>query len=204
MNPRKAAACALILAPLIGGCAALQPPRVESPTLYLLDAQLAAAVPRSQRGLVLAVEAPRARPGFATPQMAYVRQPPKLDYYAKNRWVDTPSRMLAPLLAQALAQSGSFHAVVQTPSLVAADLRLDTELIRLQQDFATEPSRVQLTLRAQLIDVKTNKVLAAKEFDEVEPAPSDDAYGGAVAANRALQRLLDQLSDFCVAASGGR
>ena len=204
MNPKKAAATSAMLALLLAGCTALQPPRRESPTLYLLDAQLAAAVQRPERGLVLTVDSPRARPGFATPQMAYVRQPHKLEYYAKNRWVDTPAHMLAPLLVQALAQAGGFRAVVQAPSPVAADLRLDIELIRLQQDFATQPSRVQLTLRAQLIDVNANKVLAAKEFDEAESAPSEDAYGGAIAANRALQRVLAQLSEFCAAATGGR
>jgi len=204
MNPKKAAATSAMLALLMAGCAALQPPRIENPTLYVLDAQPAAAAQRPQRDLVLAVDPPRARPGYSTPQMAYVRQPHKLDYYAKNRWVDTPARMLAPLLARALAQSGGFRAVVHAPSSVAADLRLDTELIRLQQDFTTQPSRVQLTLRALLVDVRTRQALAAEEFDEIETAPSDDAYGGAIAANRALQRLLGQLSSFCTVESGGR
>ena len=56
----------------------------------------------------------------------------------------------------------------------------------------------------QLIDTHSNKILAAKELDEIESAPSEDAYGGAIAANRALQRLLGQLSEFCFTASGGR
>jgi cholesterol transport system auxiliary component len=189
---------------LLAACSALQPPRVERPALYLLDAQLAASAPRPQRGRVLAVEPPRARAGFATAQIAYVRQPHKLEYYANNRWVDTPARMLAPLLAQALALGGGFRAVVQAPSPLAADLRLDSELIRLQQDFSTLPSRVQLTLRAQLLDVNASRILATEEFDIIEGAPSDDAYGGAIAANRALQRLLQRLNEFSVAASAAR
>lgn len=189
---------------LMASCAALQPPRVESPTLYLLEARPAAAAKRPQQDLVLAVNPPSARPGFDTPQIAYVRQPHKLDYYMKNRWVDAPSRMLAPLLVQALAQAGSFRAVVQAPNPIPADLRLDTELIRLQQDFGTQPSRVQLTLRVQLYDLSRKKVLGAREFDEAENATSDDAYGGVIAANRALQRVLGQLTDFCVAESANR
>ena len=106
--------------------------------------------------------------------------------------------MLEPLLVQAMEQTGSFRAVVRRPGAVPADIRLDTELIRLQQDFVTRPSRVQLTLRAQLIDVRGQKVLAVKQFDEVENAASDNAYGGVTAANRAVQRMLDQLADFCV------
>jgi hypothetical protein len=35
-------------------------------------------------------------------------------------------------------------------------------------------------------------------FDDSENAASDDAYGGVVAANLMLQRVLSQLADFCV------
>ena len=201
MNLTKASAVPLLLATLMAGCTALQPPRADSPTLYLLNAQPAGVAARPQRELALSIGTPRARPGFATPQMAYVRRPPRLDYYAKNRWVDTPARMLSPLLLQALAQAGGFRAVVPEASAVGTDLRLDTELIRLQQDFVAQPSRVQLALRAQLIDLKARKVIATKEFDAEETAPSEDAYGGAVAANRALARVLDEVVDFCSAAS---
>ena len=92
----------------------------------------------------------------------------------------------------------SFRAVVHTSSAVPANVRLDTELIRLQQDFSTQPSKIQFTLRAQLIDVTDKRVLAVNVFDDSENAASDDAYGGVVAANLMLQRVLSQLADFCV------
>jgi cholesterol transport system auxiliary component len=136
--------------------------------------------------------------------MVYVRQPYELEYFATNRWADTPSRMLGPLLAQGLEQTGTFRAVVQTPSAVPADLRVDTELIRLQQNFSTRPSRVELTLRAELIDVRGKRVLATRLFEEAENAPTDDAYGGVTAANLALGRMLGQLADFCVVESDSR
>jgi cholesterol transport system auxiliary component len=115
-----------------------------------------------QRDLVLEVALPRAWPGFDTAQMAYVRQPYELDYFAASRWADTPPRMLGPLLARALEQTGSFRAVVQMPSTVPADFRVDTELVRLQQDFGVRPSRVELTLRVQLIDVRGKRVAATR------------------------------------------
>jgi cholesterol transport system auxiliary component len=76
-------------------------------------------------------------------------------------------------------------------------LRLDTELIRLQQNFGTRPSQVELALRAQLVDVRSRRVLATAEFEEVEITPREDAHGGVIAANRALQRLPARLADFC-------
>jgi cholesterol transport system auxiliary component len=186
---------------LLAGCTGLSAQPAVSQTIYVLEAQRATAPAQVKRTLVLAVSPPHARPGFDTPQIAYVRQPHELNYFTASRWADTPARMLGPLLAQAMEQTGGFRAVVQTPSAVPADVRLETELIRLQHDFTTQPSRVQLTLRAQLIDVRRQRVLAVKQFDEVENAASDDAYGGVSAANRVVQRMLGQLADFGVSES---
>jgi cholesterol transport system auxiliary component len=107
--------------------------------------------------------------------------------------------MLKPLLVQALQQR--FSSVVSTQGIIPANLRLDTELIRLQQNFTSKPVRIQLTLRAQLIDIKDRRVIATRLFDETENTDSDDAYGGVIATNRALQRILDQLTEFCSNAS---
>jgi cholesterol transport system auxiliary component len=200
---RRAGALA-IWAVLLAGCVGMQPPQAEAPAIYVLDARPAAKPARPQRDLMLVVSAPRARAGFDTAQMAFVREPHELEYFAKSRWADTPSRMLAPLLVQALEQTGGFRAVVQAPSAVPADLRLDTELIRLQQNFGTRPPQVEIALRAQLVDLRSRRVLATAEFEEVEPTTREDAYGGVIAANRALQRLLARLADFSAEQSGGR
>lgn len=203
----KSSLCVVVwacLAASLAGCTALQAPKVESPSLYQLETRPAMTVKWTARESILTVGTPAARPGFDTPQMAYVRQAHKIEYFVKNRWIDTPSRMLAPLLAQALEQAGGFRAVLHPDSQAPADLRLDTELIRLQQDFSTHPSRMELTLRAQLYDLKGRRVLATRVFDITENAASEDAYGGVIAANRALERLLEQVSEFCFTESGVR
>ena len=189
---------------LLAACAAVQPPEADHASTYVLEAMPAAGAPRPKRDLVLELSVPRARPGFDTPLMAYTQRTNALEYFAKNRWADTPARMLAPLLVQALDHSGGFRAVVQEPSLAAAELRLDTELVRLQQDFSARPSRVRFTVRAQLIDVGARRVLTSAEFDETEVAPSDDPYGGVIAANRALGRLLERLAEFCAETPAAR
>jgi cholesterol transport system auxiliary component len=192
---------ALVSLLLLTGCTSLSAPHATSENIYVLEVQRATKPAQVQRNLVLAISEPQTRPGFDTPQIAYVQQPHELGYFVTSRWADTPARMLQPLLVQAMEQTGSYLAVVQVPGAVPADIRLDTELIRLQHDFVTRPSRAQLTLRAQLVDVRGQRILAVKQFDEFENAASDNAYGGVTAANRALQRVLDQLADFCVNAS---
>ena len=43
----------------------------------------------------------------------------------------------------------------------------------------------------------TQRVLASREFDETITAASEDAYGGVVAANRAVQIAMEKLANFC-------
>jgi cholesterol transport system auxiliary component len=189
---------ALASALLLAGCTGFSAPQVTSENIYVLEALRVTKPANVKRNLVLAISEPQARPGFDTSRMVYVQLPHELNYFVTSRWADTPAHMLEPLLVQAMEQTGSFRAVVQTPGAVPADVRLDTELIRLQHDFVTRPGRVRLTLRAQLIDVRGQRILAVKQFDESEDAASDNAYGGVTAANRVLQGMLDQLADFCV------
>lgn len=188
--------CGIIFTTLITGCTALQAPRFEDTHTYLLEAPPVSAAVKSDQ--VVAISMPVSRPGFDTPKMAYQKQPFELEYFATHRWADTPARMLRPLLIQVLEPA--FRAVTQTSS--PADLRLDSELIRLEQDFTGSPSRIRLTIRAQLIDMRSKQVIATGLFDEYEEA-GNDAYGGVQAANRALARTLSQLSQFCLNASAG-
>lgn len=189
----------LACAGLLAACTGLQPqPALEQKT-FLLEAGPAANPPHPIADLIIEVDMPRARAGYDSDQMAYTRRAGEIEYFTRSRWADTPAHMLAPALAQALEASGAFRTVVRAPSPVSGNLRLDTELIRLQQDFSVHPSRVDIAVRALLIGRSPAGVLASAQFEEVEPAPSNDPYGGVIAANRALSRLVGRIAEFCAA-----
>lgn len=183
---------------LLAACSNFTAPQSVNQNIYVLEAGPVIQTAKAKHDLVLAVNVQRTRPGFDTSQMAYVQQSYELNYFAASRWADTPARMLEPLIAQTLIQTGGFRAVVQPTGAIPADVRLDIELVRLQQNFQTRPSRMQLTLRAQLVDIRGKRLLAEQQFDEVEDTSSDNAYGGVAAANRIVQRLLGELAEFCV------
>ena len=198
---------ALVLT-LTAGCAALLPKPAPQPSFYSLDnarpEARATAVPSipSSAPPTLIVSPPHSAAGFDSPRIIYAREAHKLDYFAHSEWIDTPARMLAPLIIGAVENGGAFRAVVPTPSAVAGDIRLDTEILRLQHNFGDQPSRVRFTLRAYLVDNATRSVLAWREFDESVAAASEDPYGGVVAANRAVQTVMQQLAVFCAEAAG--
>ena len=80
-------------------------------------------------------------------------------------------------------------------------MRLDTEILGLQHEFLSAPSRVRFTLRASLVESVTRRVIASREFEAAVPAASEDPYGGVVAANRAVQTVLENLAAFCAEAA---
>lgn len=203
------AVCGLpAIAPIwLGACSgSLLPKALPMPSLHALSWDDADAPPvraPAAGARVLAVLAPRAAAGFDGANMVYLRRPHEVEAFAQNAWVDTPSRMLAPLLVRALQRSGSFRAVLSAPGAAQAELALDTEIIRLQQDFGSVPSQVRFTLRAVLIDSTTRRVLAWREFDRRVAAPSEDPRGGVAAANQAARQVLDELVAFCDAFLAG-
>jgi cholesterol transport system auxiliary component len=191
----------------LAGCNALKPGTTLPPAFYALDGGTPPAASSTAQGNALPagptllVTPPHAAAGFDSHRIIYMRSLHKLEYFAHSEWVDPPARMLAPLLVAAIERAREFRAVVLTPTVVAADLRLETEIIRLQHDFLTSPSMVRFTLRAHLIEDRTRKVIAQREFEASAPAASEDPYGGVVAANRAVQTVLQQLAEFCAQAA---
>ncbi|MGP1678586.1 MAG: ABC-type transport auxiliary lipoprotein family protein [Burkholderiales bacterium] len=197
----------------LGGCSTLRQTTTPNPAFYTLERAPATAAtaagstkaPTSALSAAptLIIDPPHAAAGFDSPRIIYVRETHKLEYFAHSEWVDPPARMLAPLLVAAIEHTGAFRAVVLTPSAASGELRLDTEIIRLQHEFGSPPSRVRFTLRAYLVEDKTRRVLAWREFEAVVPAASENPYGGVVAANRAVQTVLEELAAFCAGAARG-
>ncbi len=184
-------------------CNALRPEAAPShAAYYALDIpQRATPAAAPASAPTLAINPPHAAAGFDSPRIIYVRETHKPEYFAHSAWIDPPARMLAPLLVAAIGNTGAFRAVVQKPGTAAGDFRLDTEIIRLQQDFRTAPSRAHFTLRAYLVEEKTRRVIAWREFDAAVPVTSEDPYGGVVAANRAVEIVLERLGIFCAEAA---
>ncbi|MEO8143224.1 MAG: ABC-type transport auxiliary lipoprotein family protein [Betaproteobacteria bacterium] len=198
---------------LLSGCSALKPAVSEPPKHYSLAAVRdnlpsavgsAPAAPAAPAATTLIVSPPHASAGFDSHHIMYLRQPGQLEHFAYSEWVDTPARMLAPMIVSAIQDKGAFRAVVQTPSPATGEMRLDTEILQLQQEFFSIPSRVRFGLRVYLVENATRRVIATREFEATVASASEDPQGGVVAAGRAVQSVLEQLAVFCAEAALNR
>lgn len=206
--------CVIVASSLINGCSELIPKATELPSFYILNgtkvegkaieneaiasknSQATIAAKKSVQA-TLAVNLSTAAAGFDSARMVYSRVPYKLEYFAHSQWIDTPARMLTPLIANTLKAKSLFSAVTLTPSRANSHFSLDTQIIRLQQEFFSPQSSERFTLRVTLIDNIKHQVVFIRDLDSVVQAKTDNPYGGVVAANEAVEILLEQLAVVC-------
>lgn len=189
--------CVLVV--FLNACA-LGPVQSSAPRTYFLNPEVSWHNPRPSRertgAAVLLITQPRAQAGFDTGRMAYLLRPYEINYYAFSQWADAPARLLHRLLVENLDKSGVWSAVLQTPSAIPAQYRLDCDNVVLEQQFFSKPGRTRLALRAQLIETKTQRILASRYFEFFETAETDDAYGGVQAANQAAAKLITEMAHW--------
>ncbi len=145
---------------------------------------------------VLVVSLPREQGGTNTSAIAYLLRPNEIRYYAYNQWAESPARLLVPLMVQAMEKTNCWGTVTHAAAALRDDFRLDSEILQWQQEFFSNPSRVRLSFRAQLVESEKREVIAARRFEIIEEAPSGDAYGAVIASNRAVNRLLGEIAEW--------
>jgi cholesterol transport system auxiliary component len=183
----------------MAGCTVLSPVDIETTKALItkLPPDLAPRLPQLKtRAATLLVLPPETRPIYDTTQMAYTVRPYQIDYFSRNEWGATPSQMLQPLLVQTLENSHAFSAVLVPPYSGSYNYVLRTEILELTQDFTSEPAALQLTLRFQLNNGTSNRLIASKEISLREPMQQKTPHAGVVAANDAVAKALREAASF--------
>ncbi len=192
---------ALVLLTIVAGCGIVR----ESPApirTYLIESPRGKSVgsaPLSSESTSLPsllIGVPEPAPGFESSRMAYVQVPHELNYFATSQWVEAPARMLMPLLVQNLEESGMWQSVTPMPTSIRGDYRLNLTQVVVVQEFLQQPSRMRLAWRGQLMNLKDRQVIGARKFEREEETSSEDAYGGVLATQFAVSRLLTDLQEW--------
>lgn len=184
---------------LLSACSIFEPIKIPPMHYYML------AMPDqdwdgcAQQGRsTILVNQPRANAIYNSPRMIYIPACYQIQYFAQNRWADMPTQMIQSLLINSLQHTGYFQAIINTPSTTYYDWVLNTQLLSFQQEFITFPSRFHIAMRAQLIDARSRHVIATENFVVIQTTAHDDPYGGALAANLAVQKILNEIDCFCL------
>jgi cholesterol transport system auxiliary component len=189
---RNQFAVGVILFVTLAGCISLK--GREPGTLHTFALERLGATPSATVRHEVRLASMRAAGGFDTDRIAYRRRPFELEYYARHAWVAPPAQMVGLRFAEALAETGV--RAVTAAGATGVRVRVEAELTELFQDFTRTPSQTRVGLRVQVLDGRTGTLIAERTFSADSPAPSEDAYGGVAAANRAVADVSREAARF--------
>lgn len=183
----------LITAMILAACASFEIPREEARTAWELEPALPAGF-----GTPIAATLHVARPipvaALATTDIAYRQQDFERSYYARNRWVDEPSRLVHAHLVSALEAAGVFDTVMSSTTSAPARYRLETELLELVHDYRERPQGVaHIELRGRLVDLHDGAVLSTRRFTAQADSLEATAGAGVAATSQAMEELLEAI-----------
>ena len=116
--------------------------------------------------------------------------------YANSRWIATPATLLTQQIRNRIV-THTPEQVIRDSGIVKADYTLQIELNEFIQLFdAADSSHVVVSIRVSLIEHKSRKVFAQKDFSTTESAPSADAAGAVFALSSASNKLIDELVNW--------
>jgi len=191
--------CIVVALAAVAACSLPGSSRNTAKQLYVLQGREISSpvsIPVVQPCLALRVNTPGSSAGLNTARMAYSTEPNQLDYFAYHEWVAPPAKMIAAMIETRLETSALFGLVISGSPDIRTDLRLDSELQVLQQDFAGNSSTVKFAMRVNLVDVASRTLIGSKTFSYRESTEDENAESGVAAANRVADRFLDELVTF--------
>jgi ABC-type uncharacterized transport system auxiliary subunit len=105
-----------------------------------------------------------------------------------HRWMATPPRMIADLLARDLAASGRYEAVVQTVAGVSTDYALGGEIELLEADVRGQGCAARLVLRVLLVrSGREPQALLQKRYEAEEACRASGPDGFVAAMSEAVR-----------------
>lgn len=189
-RPSGVAVAALCAA--LSGCALANIGQPQpAPQTYDLLAPL--DVKQGRRSEVqLIVSEPTAVRALAGDQILVKPGPSSVTYFPDAVWSDQLPRLLQARLMVALESSGRFRGVGDGRDRIDGDLELTTQIRAFEVD-AAGGAVARIVLFVRLIEPKTGRVVASKEFSAEAAAAADTAPEGVEALNRAAASVLPQI-----------
>jgi cholesterol transport system auxiliary component len=202
--PLYSLTAAAAIAVLAGGCAISKIGEVAAPAkIYDLIAPAA-----SRHGpslpLQLVVSEPSAVRALAGETIMVKTAAQSVAYFGDAQWSDQLPRLLESRLIQAIESSGTFQAVGDGRERMQADLELMTEIGAFQVEIADKRAVGVAALSERLVDARSGRVLATKQFEASAEASNDLAPSGVAALNQTLQSLLPAIATWASRTAAAR
>jgi cholesterol transport system auxiliary component len=114
--------------------------------------------------------------------------------YQFQRWSERPGSMISESLVRALRASGKYRSVMESSSAMAGDYQLRGKLFEFDEvDLETIQTRI--SLRVDLVDMKTRQVVWGDLVKHEEPVGSKNIKEVVASLNRNLDAVAKETAE---------
>jgi ABC-type uncharacterized transport system auxiliary subunit len=182
--------CAIVLLALFNaGCLDSRPVHY-----YTIETPPAPVTPGPPAGPVLMVGDISMPPGVQDGRIRYRVGPNEVGAYQFQRWTERPGTMISESLVHALRASGKYRSVMESSSAVATDYQLRGELYEFDE-VDRETIQTCISLRVDLVNVKTRQVVWGDLVEHEEPVRSKNIQEVVASLDRNLQAVVKETAD---------
>ena len=179
----------LVLVMVMVGC-------TQAPTMkiYSLDVPKVVAVSTSlYKHKVLKVTFPYSLREQMSEKMNFSYSDSDYGTYLNSEWSNNMSKLLQGTIIDVLSNSKLFKAVLADTSTLKENYRLESNIFTFEHRVRGKDSYADVSMQFTLIDADTGKLVTSKRFSYIEPTPTVDARGYAIATNRVMHQLSQDL-----------
>ncbi len=185
-----------ILIFILSGCSGAQPPVTE----YRIDSKISNSALDSKGCLDVSLKVAQAfSPSKLISQdMSYALGDHKQFTYSQSQWADSPNRAITSEIVKLLRETELFKSIQISKSRSKNDWILETNIEEFMQYFNEDStsSYSSVSISMNIIDSRTNYVIATKSFRSRIETKTLDAFGGVKALNNALRDVLQQSAEW--------
>lgn len=143
----------------------------------------------------LAIAEPQSSTALDSPGIGVRPRPGQLQVYAGAVWSDSAPALLHQAMVQAFDDSGRFAAIASTTQGISTDRRLELEIRQFEAIYADRktPPNVVIAVRAMLVDVRSQRMLATRSLKVSLPAQGTSLPEVVPVFEQALGQLAGEL-----------
>ncbi len=113
--------------------------------------------------------------------------------YQNSQWSNNMSRILQGTFIEVLDTSRLFKIVLSDMSTLEENYRLESNIFDFEHQVRDTHSYAVVSIQFTLINTDTGRLVKSKRFSYQEPTPTIDAKGYAIATNRVIVKLSQDL-----------
>jgi len=116
--------------------------------------------------------------------------------YQNSQWSNNISRILQGTFIEVLDRSRLFKIVLSDMSTLEENYRLESTIFDFEHQVRGSDSYAVVSIQFTLINADKGRLVKSKRFSYQEPTPTTDAKGYAIATNRVIVKLSQDLVEW--------